>query len=1063
MDGDWFGGQSDSEQAGTPLSSDGSAASWVVDDGDSDGQHPWELPPAGQDDGADSVDAGHLFAGAAAADGGVHGGDDAGDDGGGAAAAAAPPAVVSSRAPLSAPPVVKRQRVAATASPAAETAARPRARASAAEQAAATAAGTGDNTLSFADAWSLLSDPANPCDGPRPNRLLTDDDRPTERGRLYKELHHAEVGGHVRRRGSDKWERKQGKKGHSDGTIAESGTVLRRSYGTISIMDTDGDVAGKATYHQYEVLSPGGARAVKSEHSKYRLFHLLPQRTRENNVQKDLMRVQTKGPDQPGLRWIQFENEAGEFRGAIEQNQQGFATFNTGAGDFAEWHRRMPDEAPFEEGDVVGFAPPPAGSEDAQHCLTRRTKGMASLGIISRRAAVAGSMPRREDVHLYDTVAYTGRVPVKIRGRASVKAGQALGPSGYEDGTATVVHRCSFVRATVGVAETTVKQQGKEGKGEGMELTEHCAAPAGQEWQHVPCTVVAPSQTVQGRWKLQAVFLLTCAVVLACALSTYWQYETTDCEPIQLEFGVLQGDCSGASGSECVLSCASDYALVPVNEPHRTDTPATGQPSPVTRKCIGMSRRYDGQEWQCERRYCPSEHVDMLTADEPELKCDGCDASRSTQLSIQRSPVSAQPVLTPCPDHDSYVVGSVNRTCTPQGWGEWRGVCHRKMCPNATLRLSPPMVALKLPWPDSEYVSHKEASNWASIHAAPESTTLNVACPANYFIGGGLTLRCPDGAQQWVLADETAGQCTDIRCSAKMSWPALPDGTAAYNMTMPSAIKRDGIIHVPCCEGAPTSTGSCEDGTGRMGYRIPVRCVGDGVWEIAETGNHRSAVVGSCNMLTRCCESSRLIGYDSTRPAKAAELWQQFQSLAPARWLPQRGALMEVKLSVAGGDSTAMFAAPPVATPHRSYVLDSNLPEDFSSFGADGTGLPEEVSNGRAAAAFARVACRQFGFRSAPLVTTCGSLLKAQLAAATRGDSRDAQTLGNITLQLCSHVGKDGLTPSVPYTFSSHDLCDVSGPSPVGAVQCSAIVHPTQGIIRRFFFLTETIQERLFR
>jgi hypothetical protein len=53
-------------------------------------------------------------------------------------------------------------------------------------------------------------------------------------------------------------------------------------------------------------------------------------------------------------------------------------TLESSQGDFAEWHRRREGEAPFQEGDVVGF--------DAHGHLTRRTDNASMVGIVSRRA-----------------------------------------------------------------------------------------------------------------------------------------------------------------------------------------------------------------------------------------------------------------------------------------------------------------------------------------------------------------------------------------------------------------------------------------------------------------------------------------------------------------------------------------------------------------------------------------------------------------------------------------------------------------------------------------------------
>lgn len=107
-------------------------------------------------------------------------------------------------------------------------------------------------------------------------------------------------------------------------------------------------------------------------------------------------------------------------------------------GDFAEWHRRKEGEAPFESGDVVGFY---------NGVISRVIHPRAMmLGVVSRMAVIEGSLPPKEERHLYDTVAYSGVVPVKLAMQPPPKTkdfytGAVLRPSGYNDGTAVLVPR----------------------------------------------------------------------------------------------------------------------------------------------------------------------------------------------------------------------------------------------------------------------------------------------------------------------------------------------------------------------------------------------------------------------------------------------------------------------------------------------------------------------------------------------------------------------------------------------------------------------------------------------
>ena len=142
----------------------------------------------------------------------------------------------------------------------------------------------------------------------------------------------------------------------------------------------------------------------------------------------------------------EWPNEAGRELGAIVRQPNGGVKLQSNQGDFAEWYRRAVGEAPFEEGDVVGFV--------RGGVISRTTRGCAMLGVVSRRAVVEGSAPPAEQRQQYDTVAHCGVVPVKISSRGKKQrvqnqvlecdcpaplAGQILSPSGWEDGTAVLV------------------------------------------------------------------------------------------------------------------------------------------------------------------------------------------------------------------------------------------------------------------------------------------------------------------------------------------------------------------------------------------------------------------------------------------------------------------------------------------------------------------------------------------------------------------------------------------------------------------------------------------------
>ena len=98
--------------------------------------------------------------------------------------------------------------------------------------------------------------------------------------------------------------------------------------------------------------------------------------------------------------------------GVIEKGGNGI-TLSSSQGDFAEWHRRVTMEPPFYEGDVVGFTP---RGEITRRCSV---SGGMLLGVVSRKVIVAGSAPPMAERDLYDTIAYCGRVPVRVVPRSA--------------------------------------------------------------------------------------------------------------------------------------------------------------------------------------------------------------------------------------------------------------------------------------------------------------------------------------------------------------------------------------------------------------------------------------------------------------------------------------------------------------------------------------------------------------------------------------------------------------------------------------------------------------------
>ena len=154
-----------------------------------------------------------------------------------------------------------------------------------------------------------------------------------------------------------------------------------------------------------------------------------------NSAQADVLALRVAGTGigtgiGTGNNFITFLRGNNLGAGAIEGNIAGGVTYRTTSADFAETLPRLRPEERLEAGDVVGVH---AGR------ISRRTAGADHLAVITARPAVAGNLPDPEVADQYEDVALLGQVPVKVRG--SVGAGDAIVPSGREDGTAVAVPR----------------------------------------------------------------------------------------------------------------------------------------------------------------------------------------------------------------------------------------------------------------------------------------------------------------------------------------------------------------------------------------------------------------------------------------------------------------------------------------------------------------------------------------------------------------------------------------------------------------------------------------------
>lgn len=107
---------------------------------------------------------------------------------------------------------------------------------------------------------------------------------------------------------------------------------------------------------------------------------------------------------------------------------KGGVTYESGAGDYAEWLERIDPDEKLGPGDVVGVF----GGK-----IAKKTKGADHVMVISFKPIVLGNMPDPDHKEHYSKVAFMGQSPVWVLGR--VREGDFIIPSGQQDGTAKAI------------------------------------------------------------------------------------------------------------------------------------------------------------------------------------------------------------------------------------------------------------------------------------------------------------------------------------------------------------------------------------------------------------------------------------------------------------------------------------------------------------------------------------------------------------------------------------------------------------------------------------------------
>lgn len=126
-------------------------------------------------------------------------------------------------------------------------------------------------------------------------------------------------------------------------------------------------------------------------------------------------------------------------------------TYESGAGDYAEYLMREQTAEQFVAGDIVGVK----GGK-----ISKNTKGADKMMVISSKPIVLGNMPSPENIKNYEKVAFLGQVPVKVFGVVNV--GDYILANGNNNGVGVAVAQEKItskdVRNIVGIAWSASNQ-----------------------------------------------------------------------------------------------------------------------------------------------------------------------------------------------------------------------------------------------------------------------------------------------------------------------------------------------------------------------------------------------------------------------------------------------------------------------------------------------------------------------------------------------------------------------------------------------------------------------------
>jgi hypothetical protein len=130
-----------------------------------------------------------------------------------------------------------------------------------------------------------------------------------------------------------------------------------------------------------------------------------------------------------------------------KENSKG-VTYQSGAGDYAEFLMKQQPNEKFMPGDIVGVK----GGK-----ISKTIEGAERVMVVSYKPIVLGNTPSAEAEKNYEKIAFMGQVPVKVTGK--VNLGDYIIPNGLNNGVGIAVSpndiNLKDVKNIVGIAWST--------------------------------------------------------------------------------------------------------------------------------------------------------------------------------------------------------------------------------------------------------------------------------------------------------------------------------------------------------------------------------------------------------------------------------------------------------------------------------------------------------------------------------------------------------------------------------------------------------------------------------